>query len=88
MGKAREAARAALSIPTSVCSVQTVAWLPVFGIFNLHADVDACDCTIRVLQTPEESLHGKLTLREKSLPASVLHLAFRSDAVPDELSCP
>ena len=25
--------------------VQTMVWLPVFGIFNVHADVDACDCT-------------------------------------------
>ena len=25
--------------------VQTVVWLPVFGIFNVRTDVDACDCT-------------------------------------------
>ena len=25
--------------------VQTMVWLPVFGIFNLRADVDAYDCT-------------------------------------------
>ena len=33
----------------SVCAVfpcvRTVVWLPVFGIFNVHTDVDACDCT-------------------------------------------
>ena len=32
----------------SVCAVflsdQTMVWLPVFGIFNVHTDVDACDC--------------------------------------------
>ena len=32
----------------SVCAVllclQTVIWLPVFGIFNMCTDVDACDC--------------------------------------------
>ena len=36
----------------SVCAVflcvQTMAWLPAFGIFNVRTDVDACDCT-RVL---------------------------------------
>jgi len=25
--------------------LQTVVWLPVFGIFNVRSDVDACDCT-------------------------------------------
>ena len=25
--------------------VQAVAWLPVFGIFNVRIDVDACNCT-------------------------------------------
>ena len=36
----------------SVCAVfscvQTIVWLPlvpVFGIFNVHTDVDACHCT-------------------------------------------
>ena len=32
----------------SVCAVfpcvQTVIWLPVFGIFNMSTDVDACNC--------------------------------------------
>ena len=34
----------------SVCAVfpcvQTMVWLPVLGIFNVHTDVDACDCTL------------------------------------------
>ena len=25
--------------------VQTMVWLPVFMIFNVHTDVDASDCT-------------------------------------------
>jgi len=33
----------------SVCAVfscvRTMVWLPVFGIFNVCTDVDACDCT-------------------------------------------
>ena len=33
----------------SVCvvfsCVQTMVWLPVCGIFNVHTDVDTCDCT-------------------------------------------
>ena len=28
--------------------VQTMVWLPVFGVFNVPADVDACDCTQRL----------------------------------------
>ena len=39
--------RAVLSMPINVCSIfvcQTMVWLPVFGIFNMHTDVDAYDC--------------------------------------------
>ena len=32
--------------------VQTMVWLPVFGIFNVRTDVDACDCTRGAVQTP------------------------------------
>ena len=48
LGKATAAARAVLPIPTSKCiflCVQTVVCLPVFGILNMHSDVDACNCT-------------------------------------------
>ena len=48
--------------------VQTKAWLPVFRIFNLCTDVDACNCT-QVLYGHCKSLHWKLTLGEKSLAA-------------------
>ena len=37
--------------------VQAAVWPPVFGIFDLHADVNARDCTVKAVQTPEESLH-------------------------------
>ena len=45
MGKATAAARAALPIPISVHSIfvwtPKNVWLPVFGIFIVHTDVDA-----------------------------------------------
>ena len=53
--------------------VQTVVWLPALGFFNVLTDVDACDCAQGAVQTPEK-------------PASVLRLAFQSDAVPTQLS--
>ena len=37
-----------LSVCVVFSCVQTIVWLPlvpVFGIFNVHTDVDACDCT-------------------------------------------
>ena len=45
--------------------------LPVFGIFNVRADVDACDCTQWLYGHRKESLHRKLTLEEESLAAPV-----------------
>ena len=35
--------------------VRTMVWLPVFGIFNVRADVDACDCTWGLYR--HQSLH-------------------------------
>ena len=29
----------------SIFMCQTVVWLPVFGIFNVCTDVDACNCS-------------------------------------------
>ena len=47
MGKATVAARAVLPIPVSEHSIfiwtPKNVWLPVFGIFNVHKDVDAND---------------------------------------------
>ena len=33
-----------LSVCAVFLSVRTMVWLPVFAIFNVHTDVDACDC--------------------------------------------
>ena len=41
-------ARAMLPIPTDVCSMfmyPTVIWLQLFRIFDVHGEVDECDCT-------------------------------------------
>ena len=46
-----------------------MVWRPVFGIFYVRSDVDACDCT-RGLYGHGKNLHWKLTLGEKSLAAS------------------
>ena len=49
LGKTTAAARAALPIPTRVCNVfmhpGVPSRLPMFGIFNMRADVDKRDCT-------------------------------------------
>ena len=41
--------RSSLPSSATVCAVflcvQTMVWLPVFEIFNVRTDVDACDCT-------------------------------------------
>ena len=41
--------------------VHTIVWLPVFAIFNVRTDVDACHCT--------QGLYGHCTGRKKSLAA-------------------
>ena len=70
-----------------------MVWLPVFGIFNVCTDADACDCT-RGLYGHRNSLHWKFTLEKNPLPhrglepASVQRLAFQSDAVSTELFPP
>ena len=45
-----------LSECTVFSCVQTMVWLPAFGIFNVRTDVDACDCT-RGLYRHQKSLH-------------------------------
>ena len=48
LGKAQQPQEQRYPFP-SVCavfpSVQTMLWLPVFGICNVRTDADACDCT-------------------------------------------
>ena len=62
-------------------------------IFNVLTDVDAGDCT-RGLYGHRKRGHWKLTLEKNPLPhrglepASVLRLAFQSDALPAELFPP
>ena len=34
-----------LSVSTVFSCVQTMVWMPRFGIFNVRTDADACDCT-------------------------------------------
>ena len=96
--KAEQPQRAALPI-LSVCAIfscfgQTMVCLPACGIFNKRTDVDACNCT--------RGLHGrrkrlcmgswlweKNTLLHRGLePASVLCLAFQSDALQTEHGVP
>ena len=72
----------------SVCGVfsciQTMIWLPVFGIFNVRSDADACDCT-RGLCGHRQRVRTESWPREKNPlphpglePASVLRLALSS----------
>ena len=72
----------------SVCGVfsciQTMIWLPMFGIFNVRSDADACDCT-RGLCGHRKRVRTESWPREKNPlphpglePASVLRLALSS----------
>ena len=68
-----------------------MVWLPMFGIFNVRADADACDCT-RGLYGHRERVCTESWLWEKKPlphlglePTSVLRLTFQSDALPTEL---
>ena len=56
-----------LSVNAVFLWVQTMVWLPVFVIFNVHADVEACmPLHAGAVQTPQKCLHWKLTLGENS----------------------
>ena len=61
--------RSSLPSSATVCAVflcvQTMVWLPVFEIFNVRTDVDACDCT-RGLCRPHERVCTGSWLWEKS----------------------
>ena len=71
--------------------VQTMVWLPVFGIMNVHTDVDACDCTRGLHEHSKRVftgswLWGKNPLLHRGLePVSALRLAFQSGTLPTEL---
>ena len=68
-----------------------MVWLPMFGIFNVRTDADACDCTRGLYGHRERVCTGSWLWEKKPMPhlglepASVLRLAFQSDALPAEL---
>ena len=71
-----------------------MVWLPAFGIFNVSTDFDVCDCTQGLSGHRKKACTGR-QLWEKSPflywglePASVLHLAFESDALFTNLPPP
>ena len=70
-----------------------MVWLLVYRIFNMCTDVDM-QLHMRAVRTPKARLRWKLTRGGKSLrpqgtqSMSVLCLAFWSEALPAELSCP
>ena len=56
----------------SVCVVftcETMVWLPIFGIFNVCSDVDACDCT--------RGLYGHLSVDSLEVDSGRKSLAAR-----------
>ena len=71
-----------------------MAWLPVFGIFNVRTGVGASDSTPGLCGYRKRVCTGSWFWEKNSLPhrgleaASVLRLAFQSVALPAELSLP
>ena len=57
-----------LTMPAVFSCVQAKVWLPVLGSFNVHTDVNACDCT-RGLYGHRKRVGTKSWLVEKSLGA-------------------
>ena len=73
--------------------VRTMVWLPVFAIFNMCTDADACDCTWRLYEHHKRVCNDRrlwdknpLLQRETKL-VSIPHLAFQSHT-PCHLSYP
>ena len=83
-----------LSVCVVFSCVQTMVWLPVFGIFNVRTDVDACDCTRRLYGHRKRvcaeswlwSLKENTLPHRGSNPRQYFALAFQLDALPTELS--
>ena len=59
-----------LSVFAAFSCVQTMTWLPVFGIFNVRTRFRCMRLHTGAGWTSYKSLHWKLTLGEKSLAAS------------------
>ena len=81
----------------SVCAVfscvQTMDWLPVFGIFNVHTDDDTCDCTRVLYGHRKRVCTGSLPWDKNPLPYRGSNpsqyfawLFSRPEALPTELS--
>ena len=66
----------------------------MFGIYDLHTDVDACGCPQGLYRHTKRVCTESWLLEKKPLPkqgikpASVLCLAFQSDALPTHLAHP
>ena len=99
LGKATSATGAMLPFPTSaVCAafpcVQTMEYLPAYGIFNMLTDVSACNCTQGLCKHceivyPEGGDWEKNPMPHWGIkPPSVLCLTFWSDTLPSELTPP
>ena len=79
-----------LSVCVVFSRVRTLVWLPVSGIFHVHTDADACNCTLGLFWhhkrvCSESWLWEKNPLPHQGLkPTQVLHLACQSDALPTE----
>ena len=59
-----------LTVCTVFSCVQTTVWLPMLVIFNVHMDVNACDCTQGLYtHCKRVCLHWKLNRGGESLPA-------------------
>ena len=71
--------------------VQTMVWLPVFGIFNMRLTVVACDCTCWLYEHCNKVCTGGWIWDKVLISLAVLGTwtqAFQSDALPTELSPP
>ena len=83
-----------LSVCAVIFSVQTMLWLPAFGICNVRAHADVCDCTRGLYGHRKRVCTGSRRWEKNLLPhlvlkgSSVLHLAFQSNALPAEPSPP
>ena len=81
-----------LSLCAVLLCVQTIVWLIVFGIFNVHTESDASDFTqghMNIIGDFALTVDWEKNplMHNGSEPVSVWHLAFQSDAVPTE-PCP
>ena len=71
-----------------------MVWLTVTGIFNVHTDVDTCDCTRGLYGHGKRVCTGSWLWNKNPLPQRglepllVMRLVFQSDALPAEQFAP